>query len=257
MPVFDRVDAPLYDLYQPGIAGDVEFYVQEATGAGAVLELGCGTARITIPIAEAGVPVVGLDRAPAMLEIARDKIGRLAPATRARIELLEGDMRAFALGRRFDLVIIPYRAFLHLLTVEDQRACLAAVRAHLGGGGRLIVNFFDPDLSLIGPRLARGYGPSQTRAFTHPVSGRRVLVWERFTYDPVRQLVDGGFTFEELDRSGKVAARTEMPLTLRWIHRYEMQHLLEREGFTVDALYGDFRRGPHGHATEQIWVARA
>jgi SAM-dependent methyltransferase len=256
MAGYDRMDAGLYDSYQSGITGDVAFYVTEATRAGgSVLELGCGTGRITIPIAESGIAVVGLDRAPAMLAVARQKIERLGPDLQRRIQLVGADMRAFALARRFALVVIPYRAFLHMLTVEDQRRCLACVRAHLVDGGRLILNFFDPDLSLIVSRLGRAPGSVLLRAFEHPHSGHRVMVWERLTYDPVHQLVEGGFTFEEHDERGTVASTIEMPLTLRWIYRWEMHHLLELEGFTVDALYGDFRRAPYRHAAEQIWLA--
>src|SRR5713226_6914921 len=110
--------AAYYDGASTGLPGDVEFYVEEARKAGSpVLEIGCGTGRILLPIAEAGISIVGLDLAPPMLDIARQKVARLPAETQARIGLLEGDMRDFALKRRFNLVLIPYRAFLHLLTV--------------------------------------------------------------------------------------------------------------------------------------------
>ncbi len=77
MNEYDHIDAAFYDYHSTGQEGDVEFYVAEAQAAGStVLELGCGTGRISIPIAQAGVPVVGLDRAPAMLDIARAKVAR-------------------------------------------------------------------------------------------------------------------------------------------------------------------------------------
>src|SRR3989304_4574878 len=98
----------------------------------AVLELACGTGRVTIAIAEAGLPIVGLDASPAMLGRARHKTeGRDNP------RWVDGDMRDFRLDERFGLVIIPFRSFLHLLTVADQKACLAHIREHLAEGGRL------------------------------------------------------------------------------------------------------------------------
>ena len=258
MEQFDRFVPEFYDHYQSGVEGDVEFYVERAARAGGpVLELGCGTGRILIPIARAGVTIVGLDRAPGMLAVARAKVARLAPEVRGRIELVEADMRSFALGRRFPLVMIPYRAFLHMLTVEAQRDCLRRVREHLDPDGRLVLNVFDPSLTVIGSRLGTDGGALRyARAFTHPDTGRQVLVWEAFHYDPVRQLVDGHFQFDEIDAVGTVVARRSTPLTLRWIYQYEMRHLLEIEGFVVEALYGDFRGGAFRHGGEQVWVAR-
>lgn len=254
----DRSDADFFDHYQTGVEGDVEFYVERAAKAGGpVLELGCGTGRILIPVARAGVSIVGLDRAASMLAVVRAKIAALAPEVRARIELVEADMRSFALARRFALVTIPYRAFLHMQTVEAQRECLRCVRDHLAPDARLVLNVFDPSLSVIGSRLgADGGALRYVRSFTHPETGRRVLVWEAFHYDPARQLVDGHFVFDEIDARGSVIARRSTPLTLRWVYQYEMRHLLELEGFAVDALYGDFRGGAFRYGGEQVWVAR-
>jgi hypothetical protein len=192
-----------------------------------------------------------------MLAVARAKIAGLAPEIRGRIELVEADMRGFSLGRRFALVMIPYRAFLHMLTVEDQRGCLRAVREHLADDGHLVLNVFDPNVSVIASRLGQAAGTLRyARSFVHPASRGPVLVWEAFHYDPARQLVEGHFIFDELDAAGTVTARHASPLTLRWIYRYEMRHLLEREGFAVEALYGDFRGGAFRHGGEQVWVAR-
>src|SRR5438094_9047331 len=94
--------AVYYDYVATGVEGDVAFYVEEARSAGSpVLELGCGTGRILIPTAEAGVEVVGLDASPDMLAIARHKLERLPPHLQRRVRLVERDMRHFALDRRF------------------------------------------------------------------------------------------------------------------------------------------------------------
>ncbi|HEY7465515.1 MAG TPA: class I SAM-dependent methyltransferase [Dehalococcoidia bacterium] len=121
---------------------DVPFYVELAKQAAArgeaVLELACGTGRVTIPIAQAGVEVVGLDNAPAMLDIARRK----AAAAGVNVRWVTADMRTFHLDRRFGLVIIPFRSFLHMLTDADQQACLTRAYEHLLPGGRFALNFF-------------------------------------------------------------------------------------------------------------------
>jgi SAM-dependent methyltransferase len=124
--------------------GDVPFYVELARQAAAdghtVLELGCGTGRVTIPIAKSGVEVVGLDNAAPMLDIARRK----ATAAGVNVRWIEADMRSFEIDQLFGLVIIPYRSFMHLLTDEAQASCLRTVRAHLVLGGRLALNVFAP-----------------------------------------------------------------------------------------------------------------
>jgi ubiquinone/menaquinone biosynthesis C-methylase UbiE len=127
---------------------DVPFYLelaQQAANEGhAVLELGCGTGRVTLPIARRGIEIVGLDNAPPMLAIARRK------ATKESLDLtwVEADMNGFQLNCSFGLIIIPYRSFLHLLTDADQASCLAAIRSHLVPGGRLALNFFAPPFAL-------------------------------------------------------------------------------------------------------------
>ncbi|HIJ64487.1 MAG TPA: class I SAM-dependent methyltransferase [Candidatus Hydrogenedentes bacterium] len=256
--MYDRADAAFYDYYSTGLEGDVAFYVEEAQKAGApVLELGCGTGRTLIPVAQSGIEIVGLDRAPAMLAICRDKIAKLSPETQRRIDILEGDMRDFSLARRFKLVTIPYRAFLHLLTVEDQRSALRCIHDHLEDDGRLILNIFDPRLDIITAHLGPlGSAVKKLDEFTHPDTGRHVLVSDTRTYTPESQLIEQCWIFEELDDQGTVVAKRYTPMTLRYVYRYEMQHLLELCGYAVEALYGDFQRGPFRYGGEQIWVAR-
>lgn len=258
MKEYDRLDAGFYDYYSLGVEGDVQFYVEEARKAGApVLEIGCGTGRILLPIAESGSRIVGLDRAPAMLAILRQKLTTYSPETQSRVELLEGDMRNFALGRRFNLITIPYRAFLHLLTAKDQRQALTCIREHLAEDGRLVFNVFDPDLKIIAAHLEPlGSALKKDSEFIHPDTGRRVVVWDTRQYDPERQLLEQYFIFEELDDEGKVVNKTYSSLTLRYVFRYEMRYLLELCGYKVEALYGDFRRGPFRYGGEQVWVAR-
>jgi SAM-dependent methyltransferase len=143
--------AELYDhvtLYRE--RPDVAFFVDAARESGSpVLELGCGTGRVLIPIARAGIDIVGLDSSPSMLAICRGHLEQEPPAVRARIELVQGDMRSFDLGRTFGLVTIPFRPFQHLVTVEDQLACLGSIRRHLRPGGALILDLFNPSIDAL------------------------------------------------------------------------------------------------------------
>ncbi len=236
-PEWDGVDAVFYDLFSTGLPGDSQFYVEEAVKADSpVLELGCGTGRILISVAQAGVDIVGLDRAPRMLNIAREKVFGLSQSAQNRIEMVQGDMRSFMLKRQFNLIMIPYRAFLHLLTPDDQKRALWHIRNHLVDGGRLVMNNHGP-LEFIAQELDRPEPPLRKIAdFVRPDNGNRVVVWNSDTYDPLTQVHNEDRIFEEIDGDGNVLSKTYTSLIFRDIYRYEMQHLLELCGFEVEAL---------------------
>ena len=143
--------ADLYDHVTPyRDRPDVAFFVDAAsTAGGPVLELGCGTGRVLIPTARAGIDIVGLDSSPRMLDVCRQRLLDEPEAAQKRVTLVQSEMQQFDLGRSFTLVTIPFRPFQHLLTVEDQLACLASIRRHLVEGGRLIFDVFNPSLDAL------------------------------------------------------------------------------------------------------------
>ncbi|MCI0438432.1 MAG: class I SAM-dependent methyltransferase, partial [Chloroflexi bacterium] len=198
---YDSAHARYYDYFSHGLAGDATFYVEEAVKAGSpVLELGCGTGRVTIPVAQAGVEIVGLDLSESMLAVAKEKVASLGGETRKRIEFAHGDMGSFYLNRRFKLAIIPYRSFIHLLTPDDQRQALHRIRDHLEGGGRLAFNVFDPRLDWIVDEHHFPEAPLRKHnEFINPETGNRVIVWAARQYDLERQLMKEDRIFEEVD----------------------------------------------------------
>lgn len=254
MDEYDDISA-VYDAYFTGVDGDVQFYLSEALRShGSVLELGCGSGRVTLPLAQAGLRVTGLDHSEKMLSLARVKISSLDDATRRRVHLVQADMREFQLNRRFGLIMAPYRAFMHLLTPQDQVQALLSIRMHMAHNGRLILNLFDPTTEFM-----VGHTPDTSlhydTEFQHPLSGRRVAAWYTRRYDILQQIIHQQMIFDELDDAGNVTQRTYHPLTLRYSHRYELHYLLELCGFEVEALYGGFHREEY-RAGEQIWIAK-
>src|SRR6266481_5927938 len=146
--LYDSFIADYYDE-SPVVKGrvqDVAFYRDAAREFGdPILELGCGTGRITMALAEAGKRITGLDLSERMLERAVKKRGALRVEARERIHFVQGDMARFDLGEKFRLVIIPFRPLQHLLEVHQQINSLEIVRKHLAPGGRLILDVFQTD----------------------------------------------------------------------------------------------------------------
>lgn len=235
---------------------DVKFFVDEALAAkGPVLELGCGTGRVLLPTALAGVPIEGLDVSPSMLEECRRKLAEAPPDVRRRVRLHQGNMRDFDLGRTFALVTIPFRPFQHLLTVDDQLSCLRSIRRHLAPGGRLVFDLFNPSLELLANRPVNVV-QAEGEPFTMP-DGRQVQRSFRIVaQDRFAQVNDVDLIFDVT-----TAGRTErhvQSVRMRYLFRFEAEHLLARAGFAVEHLYAGYDRAPYGSAYpgELIFVAR-
>jgi SAM-dependent methyltransferase len=247
-----------YDLFVEGGAfeGDVDFYRGCARRfGGGVLELGAGTARVAIPLAEDGCAVTGLDLSQAMLDFAKERIAKLPAATAARIQLVQGDMADFDLGRQFDWILIACRAFQHLIDPAMQRAALHAAHRHLPHGGHLVIDLFDPRLDFCLPDAPL---PEQVREAWDPAAQCRVrrTVIAR-SNDPFRQLVSERLRIEALDKEGGVLATEETSWALRWTLRQEMAWLLELCGFRPVEEYSDFHGSGPAYGKEQLWIARA
>ena len=245
--------AEIYDSVYAHVRDDIPFYVEEGRRAdGAVLELGCGTGRVTLPVAEAGVDVTGLDISGAMLAVARRKMGRLGQGA-VEPQLVQADMRDFSLDRRFGLVTVPFHGFQDLMSVADQVRTLGAVKRHLAPSGRLILNVFAPDPNML---TRDGDSPFLFSAVTGPESGDRLVLWQQSRYDTYNQIVDVRLIVETLDRSGTVVGRSYQDVRMRYSHRWEVHHLLNACGFEVLDLFGDFEGSPFDeNSTEMVWVA--
>ena len=254
----DFYDPEVYDARVGDQPGDIEFYKRLALDSHAagqpVLELACGTGRVSIPIAREGVQLVGLDRSPEMLARAREKSAGLEV-----VRWVEGDMRRFELPERFGLVFIPFRSFLHLMTIDDQLSCLGCIREHLLPDGRLALNIFNPDLVMMGQSLSVKRGLIERRGdrYRHPRTGRAVEIWETRAYHPASQEIVITWVDEELDDEETVVSCTYRTLKLRYTYRFEMEHLLARAGFKIEALHGDFFGSAFDDSSsEMVWVAR-
>src|SRR5215469_2012284 len=157
-------DGRHYDALNSFLVADIPFYGEEAKRAAEsyredphppaknagrighpVLELACGTGRLTIPIAKSGTEIVGLDLTPSMLAQARTK----AEAAGVKIEFVEGDCRSFELERKFALIFMAFNSMQHLHDYESLAALFRNVRKHLAEAGRFVFDVFNPNLEIL------------------------------------------------------------------------------------------------------------
>ena len=244
--------ADIYDIVYSYVRDDIQFYVERAQQCdGPVLELGCGTGRVTIPVAAAGCEIVGIDNSVAMLDLAKQKAANAG--VQPVLEL--GDMRDFALDRQFPLVIIPFRSFLGLMAIEDQIAALDRIKCHLAPGGKLIFSAFVPELHRLGDDEDSTY---HLRDLTDPQTGSRSVLSQQTAVDSYNQVIAVRLSLEQLDFKGEVVRKSYHEYEMRYAYRYELDHLLARGGVEVVDRYGSFDSEEFGpESDEMIWVARA
>lgn len=227
--------AALYDLDAPhGPSPAIDWFrgLAQMTG-GPVLELGVGTGRVAIPLAKDGREVVGIDRSAAMLARAAAN----AKKAKAKLTLVEADMRTFALERTFPLVTIPFNTFL-MLTPDERWSCLARCREHLAANGRLAIDVYRPDANVIagldgGVREDwRRLDPETGRAVTKfsATRGNSDDVTFRWWYDEERE--DGS------------VRRIARHATLHYLYRREAELLFPAAGFEIDSFHGDYDGSP-------------
>jgi len=237
---------------------DIAFFVDAAVQAGGpVLEVGCGSGRVLVPTAQAGVEIVGLDLSAHMLGVCRQRLLREPPAVQEKATLAHANMRRFDLGRTFALATIPFRPFQHLLTVDDQLACLSCIRRHLVDDGVLIFDVFNPSLDSLAnqpigqeidagePQFTAPDGRQVTRSFT-------IVASDRFS-----QINDIELVYNVTHPDGR-RERLVQAFRMRYLFRFEVEHLLARAGFVVEHLYAGYDRSEYGstYPGELVFVAR-
>jgi SAM-dependent methyltransferase len=250
--------AELYDHVVPyQNRADVRFFVEAALESGGpVLEVGCGTGRVLIPTARAGVEILGLDLSPHMLDICRARLDNEPEAVRDRVCLVEADMRNFDLEQTFALVTTPFRPFQHLTTVEDQIACLRSIHRHLASNGQLILDIFNPSIEVL-TRDNLGEEWGEEPEFTMS-DGRRIFRRHKIVgRDFFNQINDIELVYHVTHPDGQKETLVHA-FPMRYLYRYEAEHLLARCGFKVEHLYSDFDKSPFGanDPGELLFVAK-
>jgi SAM-dependent methyltransferase len=223
--------AQLYDPWSASVVEDISFYVDEALRAGGpVVELGVGTGRIAIPVAMAGVDVIGVDTSAGMLAVCRQRADQARVGE--RVDLRLGDLRKPPVDEIVDLVMCPFRAYLHLRDDEERLDALAATRELLRPGGRLVFDVFTPSREDIEETHGRWIE-------------REPGIDERADWD----LNARSLTLSVRGPTG------ESTMTLWWLEPARWHTLLAEAGFEVEACYGWFDRRPFAGGEDSVWIA--
>jgi SAM-dependent methyltransferase len=234
--------APYYDAYVRATF-DVPYFLDLARRAhGPVLELMCGTGRLTLPLVEAGHEVTGVDASPALL-------ARLAAKLREHgltARLVESDVRTFALGREFALVFVGFHAFAEVLGADERARAMRAIRPHVAPGGTLALAMHNPPV-----RAANVHDDRRTMG-TFPLGEGTLEVSSRWRIEGTR--VHGLQRFRELDRAGGLVGNLEVPIAFDLVPPEELVESASRVGLRLRRVLGDYDGAPFDPAASPFAV---
>jgi SAM-dependent methyltransferase len=228
--LYDAI-AAIYDPWSRSVTEDIEFYVEEAARSrGPVVELAVGTGRIAVPIAAAGIPLIGIDQSPEMLSHARAFAHR--EGVEDLLDLRLGDIRNPPVEERVPLVICPFRSLLHMPTPAEKLAALKAAAGMLRSDGRVIFDVFEPTADDIADTNGRWLE-------------REPGIFERADWDEASR------TLSLSVRSGDMSATFD----LHWLPQVGWEHLVEEAGLQLEVVYGWFDRSGTEGSEDMIFVA--
>jgi SAM-dependent methyltransferase len=261
-------DAWAYDLATGPDQADIPFWtgVIDELKPRRVLDLGCGTGRISFPVAVRGLAhrsdfrLVGLDESVTFLDRARARLLSGHPAASSAVTFVEDNMAEFSLRDRFDLIVIGYNNLSYLLTEEERIGCLTAARRHLAEGGRVAIDLQVPNLALLAEAQSAVFPVvRQELEWRNPAPGvsRFVSFFKTTSYDAGAQTEATTHYWEIYHADGR---HQSLVKELTW-HLYfpcELRGLLRTCGLTPVAEYGDYERTPFsGASTFYRWIMAA
>lgn len=244
MKVYDEM-AEYYDLIYWD-QYDIEFYLREAKNArGSVLEVGCGTGRIFLHLLSEGIDAYGIDISQKMLDILIDK------AKKKGIEnppVSQGDMLDFKLDKKFNLIILPYRTFLHLKNNDERKKALMNIKKHLEDGGRLILHVYNPSKEEI--EMTEEFHHFETEELVSPYEMKYKLDWH-MNYESSKSLAH--YKVELTLDDGK---KFTYSMDIYFLKMKEMEELLKSCGYKNVKAYCGFNYVPfYDDCKEVLWFA--
>ncbi|NET57768.1 MAG: class I SAM-dependent methyltransferase [Symploca sp. SIO2E6] len=252
----EDISASLYD-YVFESRNDISFYLGIAEWLGSpILEVGCGTGRILLPLALAGFEVVGIDINTSRLAICESKLLKESDRVRIRASALFGDMRDFTLDREFALILTPFRSFQHLLTPEDQRTALFNMKRHLKPNGSLLIDIFNPSIPFLADsQYLEEFG--EDPPITLP-DGKQVFRRDRVVSRNYFNQTQEAEEIYYVHHPSGVEERIVKSYSSRYTFPFELEYLLASVGFSITTIFGDYDKSAYGdkYPGELIVIAR-
>lgn len=241
-------EAAYYDLFTEW-REDTGFFVSVAKEhGGPILEVGCGTGRVTKQIAAGGLDIDGIELSRERLRVAREAMPAEYQGT-----LFCGDMRDFRLPRSYRLAMLPYRVLQELATAEEKIQCLSCVHDHLDEGGLVLIDNYNPSI----PMLARDPGASARVTGKTGPDGETVRRTDRVvSRDYLNQTQQLEVIYDIRQPDGR-AEHFVIPYETSYMFRFELEHLLARCGFTVRNVWGGFEFEEFGRSSSDELIILA
>ncbi len=220
---------------------DLPFYIPLAENdGGPILEIGCGTGRVLLPIARKGIRITGVDQSESMLSVLRSKLKDEEPSVQANVRLEVGDMRKLDLAETYSLAIIPFRPFQHMHTLDDQLAALTSIKKHLRKDGRLVLDVFYPKFE----KLTASIGKEILELSWKTEDGHTVeRYFRKNSLDMTGQRFSGAMIYRTY-RDGELIAEEDNELSMSFFTYPQMQTLFKLARFEVINVFGTFDRKP-------------
>lgn len=251
MDSYDAI-ADLYDddMGRNNPGHDIAFYREYARrAAGRVLELGCGTGRITIPLVKDGCEVVAIDSSARMLQAFKAKAARaLSSQEQQRLIVKQADMRHFVAEEPFSLILCPFCAFTYITRTDDQVAFLKNIRSHLRDDGLFIVDSFVPKHEILahdGAAEWRDY--ERVRSDGTLMKRRKVITQNRTT-----QINEVTRIYELYDAAGALIRTVRMEDRIRYMFKGELEYFLRYQGFDIVEIFGDYDHSPYSYEAQKM-----
>lgn len=239
--------ADLYDVYVQWDT-DVPFFRRRCAGvAGEVLELMCGTGRLTLPLLEGRLKLCCVDYSREMLDVLRRKLG----ARGLSADVIEADVRELDLGRSFERVLLPFHSLSEILEPADRVRAHARVRKHLTPGGRYVVTLQNPAVQV------PGLDGRRRKICEAPMPGKDAVlrVWSTARHDAALGRGEAVQEYEILGQQGELLDRRTLALRFAIIDRDTFEGEAAAAGFEVLRLWGDYEGGPFdpGRSPYMLW----
>ena len=234
----------LYDLEHGDFTEDIEFLLEiAALGSGSIVELGCGTGRVLVPLAEAGHSVIGVDTSGAMLAVARQRLHD-DEATLVHGDMVDLDSLP---GAPFGMIVASLNSIMHLTSSSRQRAMINSAWSTLAPNGRLVIDTLNPSVSQLNHLLNTNHLEGSWTID----NGSTVDKWGYRRVGDDSQIIDTLIWYDQLDASGTMH-RVRTRFDLRYVHQSELALMLELAGFVDVDWYGSYELDPWDPESDRI-----